>query len=364
MRVLCVLFLFFPLMGFSQQLRLVSKLESAINETSGLIYFNNKVITHNDSGDEPALYELDINNGKITRKVYVKDADHVDWEDITFDKTYIYIGDFGNNLGKRTDLKIYRVSISDYIHSSNDTVTAEIIRFSYADQTDFTSKKYATNFDAEAMIAYNGNIYVFTKNWLDSWTNVYTVPSSPGTYSAPKIDSINVQGLITGATYNFQSNIILLTAYSISGPFIIQLSSFSANLFSNGSIEKIPLETPAGCSVQIEAITFFDENICYLTAEENSSGAPALYELKLQNTLSIKDANAKGAVVYPNPVSTILIIEFDKFFCAELYTIDGVLNRTTEEKKIDVTGMKPGVYFLVLKDVSGLQQTRRKLLIF
>jgi len=37
-----------------------------VRETSGLIYLNGKLITHNDSGGEPALYELDTITGNVT----------------------------------------------------------------------------------------------------------------------------------------------------------------------------------------------------------------------------------------------------------------------------------------------------------
>ena len=33
---------------------------------------------------------------------------NTDWEEISQDKDFIYIGDIGNNSGNRDDLKIYR----------------------------------------------------------------------------------------------------------------------------------------------------------------------------------------------------------------------------------------------------------------
>ena len=39
----------------------------------------------------------------------VNKEENVDWEDITQDETHIYIADFGNNNGNRTDLKIYKI---------------------------------------------------------------------------------------------------------------------------------------------------------------------------------------------------------------------------------------------------------------
>ena len=170
----------------AQQVNLVTHLNNSINETSGLITINQKLITHNDSGGEAALYEIDTTSGNYTRKVTVSNAYNQDWEDICSDSNYIYIADFGNNSGTRTNLKIYRILISDFINTPNDTVTADTINFNYADQTDFTPSTYSTNFDAEAIISIGDSLYIFTKNWGNYWTNIYALPKTPGSYQATK----------------------------------------------------------------------------------------------------------------------------------------------------------------------------------
>ena len=104
------------------------ELPAPLKEASGVIYFNNNLITHNDSSGENKLYEFDINSGLITREVTITNASNFDWEDLTQDDNNIYIGDIGNNRGNRTDLKIYKINKSDYINST--AVTAEIIFFS------------------------------------------------------------------------------------------------------------------------------------------------------------------------------------------------------------------------------------------
>ena len=160
------------LSGFGQQLTFLTILQDSIKETSGLIYLNQKLITLNDTG-EPALYEIDSISGEVFRKVIISNATNYDWEDICYDSTYIYIGDFGN-VGSRTDLKIYRLSISSYLTTLNDTVTVDTIQFSYSDQTDFTPAQFTTNYDAEALISYNDSLYIFTKNWGNYWQVTYT----------------------------------------------------------------------------------------------------------------------------------------------------------------------------------------------
>ncbi len=132
----------------------VTTLSSTLNETSGLVNLNGEIWTHNDNGGETELYLINLNDGSIIRTVIVHEANNVDWEDIAADETYIYIGDFGNNDGSRTNLKIYRISRSD-MASSND-VDAEKIHFSYSDQSSFEPNYHYTNFDCEALTLFSG----------------------------------------------------------------------------------------------------------------------------------------------------------------------------------------------------------------
>ena len=110
------------------QAEVLDTLPAIIWETSGLVPFGEQWITHNDSGDSPQLYVIDKTSADNLRIVSIENANHIDWEDVAFDDTYLYIGDFGNNLGDRQDLRIYRVLLSDLV---GDTATAEVIEFSF-----------------------------------------------------------------------------------------------------------------------------------------------------------------------------------------------------------------------------------------
>ena len=135
-----------------------------LSESSGAIFFNNRLVTHNDSGGENKLYELDTNSGLVTREITITNASNIDWEDITQDDSSIYNGDIGNNVsGNRTDLKIYKINKSDYL--SSETVNAQTIAFSYSDQTDFTPKTAnSTESDAEALVSFDAtNLILFCK---------------------------------------------------------------------------------------------------------------------------------------------------------------------------------------------------------
>ena len=147
-------------------------LPDQVNESSGIIFLNDRLISHNDSGGEPILYEIDTENGSLVRELVVKDASNVDWEDLTFDQQYIYIADIGNNNGDRKDLRIYRILLANYFQTTDNTLEADTINFSYEDQSDFDSN-LQTNFDGEAIISFEDSLYIFTKNWGDFHSNIY-----------------------------------------------------------------------------------------------------------------------------------------------------------------------------------------------
>src|SRR5690606_30715450 len=103
---------------------------------------------------------------------------NTDWEEISQDEDYFYIGDFGNNgHGNRTDLHILRISKA----SLADEPIIDTIHFSYNNQTDFTgTEPNATDFDCEAMIISQDSIYLFTKQWLSQNSAIYALSKTPG----------------------------------------------------------------------------------------------------------------------------------------------------------------------------------------
>ena len=259
--VLTLIFLFFGLLTIkSQTATEITNLQTPdLDENSGLIFYNNNIITFNDSGGEANLYEINASTGNITRTVTITNATNVDWEDITQDASYIYIGDIGNNNGNRTDLKIYKIAKNDY-NGSDDIAVAEIISYSYADQLDFTSNPNNTNWDAEGLISYSDQLLIFSKNWVDNRVNVYSIPKTNGTHSALLKSSYNTNGLITSAEISLNENIIYLIGYSSSqAPFMYTIHGIpnnSLDIFSGVISEKISNIVPLGN--QVEAIALFE----------------------------------------------------------------------------------------------------------
>ena len=252
-------------------LTLVSVLNEDLKETSGLANVNGKIYTHNDSGGSNLLYEINAATGDVIRSITINGATNVDWEDLACDDTHLYIADMGNNLGSRTDLKIYKILKSDL--DTNNIVNAETIAFSYADQTKFTYDNFTTPYDAEALIAYNGQLYIFTKNWADYTSKVYSIPTIPGNYEVASVGEKVLDVMITGAASDGAGSSVALVGYT--NPYdkdtqfksmIVKLSAFAGNNFFSGSIAEHEIENSQVVG-QVEAILFNTSSEFYLTAE-------------------------------------------------------------------------------------------------
>lgn len=196
-----------------------------LDEISGIIHWSGKLYGIEDSGNDPVIFEIDSTTGSITKTITLGGATNTDWEDLTQDNEYVYIGDFGNNInGSRKDLKFYKVPKQSILNitGSSGTIPSgdiQIISFSYPDQStfcpeDFSCSSNNTAFDCEAVIYDNGKLHLFTKNWVSDLTVHYTVPAIAGTYTATKLDNLATDGvLITGAT-KMNDRIVALLGYN------------------------------------------------------------------------------------------------------------------------------------------------------
>ncbi len=251
-----------------------AKLNDTITETSGVIYFNNGFWTINDSGNEPALYAFDSSKGTNTHKTLISGTTNTDWEEITQDDSSFYIGDFGNNTGDRKGLKIYIVKKKTLkLNQPIDTATAQIISFSYADQTSFTPANQNHDFDMEAMCVADDSIHLFSKDWVDKKTRHYVMPKTAGTYSLVPRESLLVEGQITSACANDSGNIIILGGYNASNGacFMWMLWDFKGHLKFNGNKRRI--ETGNALTLGQYEATTFKRDVLYITNEKRVTEA-------------------------------------------------------------------------------------------
>ena len=181
---------------------------SSITESSGLVASRSTpgaYWTHNDSGDGPFIYAL--NAGGASRGVFrVTGANAHDWEDISIGpgpdrgKSYLYIGDIGDNSAARSEIVVYRVAEPAL---SAETAKLTKARPGKTDSADAIRLRYPDGkFDAETLIVHpvSGNIYIVTKVPLvDPVVYEAAAPFSPGkVITMRRIGEVRVPSLFGG----------------------------------------------------------------------------------------------------------------------------------------------------------------------
>ena len=256
----------------------ICTLPQVLKETSGLCYTDGAMWSFNDSGNPNAIYKIDTTTGAVLQTVTVTNYTNVDWEDITADAGYIYIGDVGNNLGFRKDLKVLRISKADLASNAAQlNVQAEAINYSYTDQADFSFNNN-TNFNCEALTAAGDSLYLFSKDGSNLLTRRYSLPKQPGTYVIAPVDSFNVGGKITAAAYNSITGELALLGYEddVRSSFIWFFDKYKGNRFFTGESEKVVIGS-ATTDWQTEALEYLSPNRLMMSCEKSASNEASLY---------------------------------------------------------------------------------------
>lgn len=243
----------------------IPDLSGKLNETSGLILFDDLLWTINDSGGKNKIYGFNF-KGEIKREVEIKDADNTDWESLTQDSTHIYIGDFGNNRGNRKNQSIYKIKKKSIQKKETHKVDSKKIKFDFADQTkyNFNTK---TQYDCEAMVEFGTALYLFTKNRKNFSTTVYRVPKQNGEYKLNPQEKYNVDALITGADISPNKKMLALIGYQDNKPILWLFSDISPGNFFEGKNSRYELDLINGA--QTEGICFLNNNSIVISCERN-----------------------------------------------------------------------------------------------
>ena len=245
-------------------LKRIAKLDD-VPESSGLALTGEPgtLYTHGDDGNTAILYKIGIDKGKTVAQIDVPVKSH-DWESITRDNSgNVYIGDVGNNNNDRQNLVIYR------LNPLNPQIVQEI-HLKYPDQTEFPPKKKDRNFDCEATLWHDGQVYLFTKDRGASETSkVYTVPDRPGSYTAKLLTKLAIPGQVTDA------------ALSPNGRRLVLLAREEMFVFEGENLEAMLKTRPDRISLkgagQTEGAVFGTDTLLYISTEQGS-----LYEYELK----------------------------------------------------------------------------------
>lgn len=236
-------------------------IDKQIPEASGLAYWNGRLYTHNDSG-VPKLFALDTASGKIIESYALPGTVNTDWEDLAQDSVYFYLGDTGNNTGARDTLRILRIEKKSLLGRSPKI---DSITFCWPEKK-LKGRNKKINYDCEALIATADSLYLFTKEWRKKRrTQVFSLPNSPGLYTAKFRSQMKSQVLITGAAYGSGRPTLALCGYNLwLRPFILIFPNSHAPNFLSGKCIKIKLKLPFR---QVEGITLKEQEYYFINEQ-------------------------------------------------------------------------------------------------
>ena len=153
----------------------LSSFPIALKEASAaeVILESNIMWTLEDHGNDSDLHAFNADDGRWITSVKVN-TPNVDWEELTSDERgHLYIGDIGNNNGKRKEFKIYKLPlklVGNKIIEVQETITFRL-----------PPEAHKKN-DFEAFFLWKDDFYLFSKN--NKKGVVLKVPNKEGQYTA------------------------------------------------------------------------------------------------------------------------------------------------------------------------------------
>lgn len=344
----------------------IGSFPNSLSECSGLAYFDQQLWAHNDGGNPTELYQIDTLNADLLDTKPLAGLSQFDWEDMTESETYLFLGDFGNNGGNRTDLQIHKIAKAD-LNETN--LTATTINFSFSDQTNFTYNNNEHNYDCEAFFHWNDSLHIFSKNWVDEKTRYYVLPDEPGTHIAQLRDSFDTAGLITGAAIS-GNGVVALLGYRETGlsNFLWLFFDYPDHQIFDGHKRRIELGSIL-TNGQTEGIVFTENGNGFVASETFSILPGRLFRFATSqwtdDVLSSVDNVEKGGAitVFPNPFQEVLTVRMEnelELQLIEIYNLSGqkildfspVLNEAAIQ--IPTTKLLPGNYMMRLIGKDGV----------
>ncbi len=354
----------------------LADLTETLDEISGLAFINDQLWAQTDSYNPQKLYRLHTTTGLPEHETLLVSSSNTDWEDLARDDNYLYVGDFGNNDGDRSDLKIYKVPINQL---SQNAATTEVIAFQYEDQTSFEPAPAQNNFDCEAFFFANDSLHLFTKRWLDQKTYHYVLPAEAGSYVAQLRDSFDTEALITAADIDAQGHIILLGLAPITQEAVLWLLyDYPEGHFFAGNKRRISLGSPF-VNGQLEGICFSGIWEGYLAAERFGQLPPQLQSFQIGDIVSstenptgkeLGQKSTDSIRAWPNPFTESITLEsYKQLYISEIKLFDGskkaiLMKQWPVAQKLPLTLETPshlpkGIYYLSVKTKSGKEEMLR-----
>lgn len=365
----------YPTTNWSHTSR-IAGLATVLDESSSLLLTDKRLFSNTDGGNPNHLYEIDSLTGQLKKTTTIWNFNNVDWEELAADSHFIYVGDFGNNDGDRTNLRVLRVKKTEVYHPDSLSIRADAIRFFYPNQTNFSSSN-THNFDCEAFFYHQNKLHLFSKNRGNLKTTYYQVGCEPTLFptSAPPLDSLDVGGLITGAAIRADGKVVALLGYNPQSlqVFVWILFGYPSNKFFSGNRRRIDLPS-ATSSGQMEGICFVDDYRLWISNEKLGLVPARVRQINIRNLIQpfftpsnpIVKPTIKISKLAKNERSGIEIKSTEP---AQLYLFDQNGRKTFHQSiragntEIQMSGLVTGLYFVQLVSENGFVLAREKFVI-
>ncbi|MBI2794383.1 MAG: PE-PGRS family protein [Ignavibacteria bacterium] len=356
--------------GSVAEMKIVNKVKvgnldaPGLDEVSGCVASSiNKDLlwVHNDSGDDAVVYALST-KGELRCAVSIENATNRDWEDISMGpgpekgKSYLYVGDIGDNNGSASTITVYRIAepTLDPLCKAM-TLSADRIEMKYPDGPR----------DAEALIIdpVSNDMYIITKRERKS--RVYKL-SAP--FNFKKINTLSFVtelpfSLATAADISHSGKSVIVKNYVYVYGWERSTNESLASLF-----KRKPSVLPYMPELQGEAVCFSATDDGYFTLSErpdttvdyainyyfkNNTNNPTYVEMgedKFYMSV-IPSADTKGIynARYNIPIPATVRISVRNEIMMEVENVEpSTFEQGLLEREIDMIDKPEGTYVVVL----------------
>lgn len=224
----------------------------ALDESSGLQFWEGAWWSHNDSGGSAELFRSTDLSFKEAMRVKVPGAVNVDWEELAILDGDLIVCDIGDNMRKREDLKLYRLQ---WDGDTGELTTVATYDVSYSDG----------KHDAEAAFGIDGSLYIVSKHRGEGFTGVY------------RFDELSDDGDNVGekvATLDLHER-VMITAGDVSDDKVVLLSYTHAFTYPADKLEGEPEWTVRLYAAQCEAACLHEGALVYGNEQRDIYRVPA-----------------------------------------------------------------------------------------
>jgi hypothetical protein len=339
----------------------IFNLPVALNEASALLQTDGKWFTINDSGNPADVFQISPQTGQILKTTRIQNHSNIDWEDLAADALHIYVGDFGNNNGNRTNLRILKVRKSALYHPDTLQVNAQKLEFSYPDQSSFVSSSNH-NFDCEGFFYLQGRLHLFSKNRGNQKTKHYSLDPNLANQVAILHDSLSVNGLITSASISPDGKVVSLLGHENGVSLMVfnwLLFGFQGTDFFGGNRRRIDHNNML-FNGQTEGIGFLSSDTLIMSNERLGTIPAAIRKIEVGSFFNPFFASYVNPIssrkrlnLFPNPASgwLSLPIELGERFVLYNYLGENCLQGV--DSQVFIGSLPEGVYRIFIFGEKG-----------